>query len=419
MTLFQFLTYAVLVVCLFNLLRMAVFLIGADIYGVQQTLSKRKMKRSTLPTFSVVIPAHNEEETIVQAVKSVFASDYPRKKLQVIVVDDGSTDRTVELVRALYEDPLYDNLLVIEQANSGKAHALNYGMKNYASGDLVMCLDADSTVLPSSIRNAARYFRDKRVVALSSNVKIRPTGTLLNLIQQFEYIICYQMKRAHTVFNVEYIIGGIGSTFRRSALESVDFYDTDTITEDIDLTFKLLRAGNKENRVIYGSDVVTYTESVLSVKDLIKQRYRWKHGRSQTFLKNKELFFSRDSRHSKLLTWVYLPYALVSDLAFFFEPLIVAFILYIVIAFVDWPTIIGSLLVISAYIALNIFAEDTIPWRQRFRLALFAPLMYVLFYLLSYVEYVALLKSYARSHHLIKGTDTNCNWEHVARAQRI
>ncbi|MEP7162945.1 MAG: glycosyltransferase family 2 protein [Candidatus Moraniibacteriota bacterium] len=262
------------------------------------------------------------------------------------------------------------------------------------------------------------FIEDPRLVALSSNVKIRPMKGLFNFIQVFEYLICYQMKRASTLFNIEYIIGGIGSTFRHSALREVGYYDTDTITEDIDLTMKFIRLGNKEHRVAYGSDVTTYTESVLDLAGLIRQRFRWKYGRAQTFIKNSSLFFSPSKRHNRGLTWVYLPYALFSDLAFFLEPFMVTYILYIILAYSDWLTLMSAVTIIGAYLALNVIAEDTLAWKEKLKLVAVAPLMYFLLYLLSYVEYRALLKTYWKYNEIpasIQSSD--CSWEHVARAE--
>jgi poly-beta-1,6-N-acetyl-D-glucosamine synthase len=418
MSLYFIFTYLVVILGTINLVRMGIFLVGSDIYGLKQTLRKNKLTQADLytPTFSVVIPAHNEERTIENTLTTVINSEYPKEKLQIIVVDDGSTDSTVAIIKKLKKSAAFKNVTLIQQENAGKAHALNNAMRNHAQGDIIMCLDADSSVLSDSIQNAAQYFVDTRVVALSANVKIRPMKSFLNLIQRYEYLVCYQMKRAHTLFNIEYIIGGIASTFRRSALEKVGFYDTDTITEDIDLTFKLLRDGNKDNRVLYGADVVSYTESVLSIKDLIKQRFRWKHGRAQTFLKNLDLFFSRSNRHNPFLTWVYLPYALFSDLAFFLEPFLIGFIAYVVIAYADWATLVSAFAVVGSYVMLNVIAEDTIPWKQRIKMAFVAPSMYFFFYILSYVEYVALIRSYGKIGQLLRKDDASCSWDHVERA---
>lgn len=402
-----------------NILRMAFFMIGSDIYTIKHAFRMRLRKKIvfSLPAFSVIIPAHNEERTILRAIESVANARYLKDKLQIIVVDDGSTDGTYAIAERfrLLNDI---NLKLIYQKNAGKAHALNNAMRYHATGQLMMCLDADSTLDPNALINAASYFLDSRVVALSANVKIRPTGTLFNLIQMFEYFVCYRMKRAQTIFNIEYIIGGVGSTFSRSALMDVGFYDTNTITEDIDLTMKLIRLGNKKNRVIFGSDVIAYTESVLDLEGLIRQRFRWKFGRAQTFIKNSSLFFSSDKKNSRWLTCFHLPYALFSDIAFFLEPLMISYIAYIVIRYGDWVTLASAFAIMGGYIALNILAEDTIPTKQKLLLATIAPCMYFFFYLLSYVEYLALIKTYSKFWEIPKSIEAGrCGWTHVARAE--
>lgn len=414
-----FITTLIVILGILNILRMVFFMVGSDIYTVQQALRMRRKRNVIfgLPTFSVVIPAHNEEHTIARTIQSVIDARYPKDRLEIVVVDDGSTDATYAIAEHYQVVPGL-HFKVISQKNAGKAHALNNAMRNHATGELMMCLDADSSLDPQALMNAASYFVDPRTVALSANVKIRATGTLFNLIQMFEYLVCYQMKRAQTVFNIEYIIGGIGSTFRRSALQQVGFYDTDTITEDIDLTMKFLLLGNKRHRVIYGSDVIAYTESVLDLGGLIRQRFRWKYGRAQTFLKNKALFFSADRKNSQWLTQFYLPYAIFSDIAFFFEPFMVSYIAYVVIRYGDWTTLASAIAVIGGYIALNILAEDTIPRKQKGFLVIMAPFMYLFFYLLSYVEYLALIKTYSKFWEIPKSIKAgSCGWTHVARAK--
>ena len=248
-------------------------------------------------------------------------------------------------------------------------------------------------------------------MAIASNVKIARSGGLLNLIQLFEYVICHQMKKAQTVFNIEYIIGGIGSIFRKSYLQKINYFDENTVTEDIDITMKILRAGNKNVRVLYASDVIAYTQSALTVSDLIRQRYRWKWGRYQTFVKNRLMFFSRDFRYTKGLSWFYLPFALYSDLAFFLEPVILTYLIYIVISFADIKTLLSSVAIITFYFNFNILGEETLNLKDKLKMIALAPLMYFLFYVLSFVEYVALLKSLIRIPYLKKSLEgKECSW---------
>ena len=399
-----------------NLIRQTMFIVGSDLYAYKQTKSKKKTKRTILPYVSVIIPAHNEEKTILRAVRSIVRNKYPTNKREIIVVDDGSVDKTAEIIKHYQSVYGVKNLVVVCQEQLGKAHALNRGIIEHANGELIMCLDSDSYLSVDGLKKAVAYFADERVVAMAANVKIIPNPSLLNLIQRFEYIISYQMKRAQTFFNIEYIIGGIGSTFRKSVLEKVGYYDGDTITEDIDLTMKIVQLGNKENRLVYGADVVAYTESVLNISGLLRQRYRWKWGRSQTFLKNINLFFNRDKRFTKGLTFVYLPFAIFSDIAFFFEPLFVTFIFYIVFFYGSLFTLITTLSVISAYIILNILLEPTINTSDKIKYSFLAPSMYIFFYLLSFVEYVALIRGLVNLPKLRESISKGVSsWEHVAR----
>jgi len=401
-----------------NLIRQTMFIVGSDLYAFNQVKSRKNVKRTLLPYISIVIPAHNEEKTILRAVRSIVRNKYPSHKRDIIVVDDGSVDNTAEIIRHYKEAYRVKNLIIISQEQLGKAHALNKGIIDHAKGELVMCLDSDSYLSSDGLKKAVFYFRDKKVIAMAANVKIIPTNSLLNLIQRFEYIISYQMKRAQTYFNIEYIIGGIGSTFRKSVLEQVGYYDGDTITEDIDLTMKLVQLGNKENRLVYGADVVAYTESVLNISGLLRQRYRWKWGRSQTFLKNINLFFNRDKRFNKGLTFVYLPFAIFSDVAFFFEPLFITFIFYIVLLRGDLFTLLTTILVISSYIIFNILLEPTINTADKIKYCLLAPSMYLFFYLLSFVEYIALIRGLVNLPRLRESISNSvCSWEHVARAK--
>lgn len=398
-----------------NLFRMTIFLIGSDIYSLRKH-RQRKTKPLYYPLISIVIPAYNEEKSIVTAVSSVLNNNYPQDKIQVIVVNDGSEDSTEQTIKDFVLNNGIRNVTILSQTNLGKAHALNNGIKNFATGQLVMCLDADSYIAMDALSSAIPYFEDEKVMAVASNVKVAKSKGILNLIQVFEYIICYQMKKAQTAFNIEYIIGGIGSMFRRSFLEKIDFYDGDTVTEDIDVTMKILRYGNKNVRVIYGSDVTAYTQGALTVSDLIRQRHRWKWGRYQTFMKNKDMFFSGDRKHSKGFSWLYLPFALYSDAAFFFEPLILLFMFYLIIGYHDIVTLLSAIGVISFYMIMSIIGEETIKPKDKLKLIFFAPLMYFFFYVLSFVEYLALIKSLWHLPYLHKSLAQNkSNWQPIQR----
>ena len=229
-----YLSYCVLVLGLVNLLRLAIFMVGADLYDICKAGGNRA-KAAFRPFVSVIIPAHNEEVCIIRTVESVLANDYARKR--IIVVDDGSTDSTYSKLRHFKKGHNLPQLTIVRQKNGGKATAINNAFKNHTHGSsLVMVLDADSLLDKSAISRMVEHFRDKNVVAAAANVKVIDSLQVLTLAQRLEYVVSHRMKRALTVFNMEYIIGGVGSTFRKSMVRTCNYYDTDTITEDIDFT---------------------------------------------------------------------------------------------------------------------------------------------------------------------------------------
>ncbi len=374
-----------------NMFRMTGYLVGADLFMVGR--ARDKALPSFRPSVTVVVPMHNEGVLARRTLEHLLKIDY--SPLQIIVVDDGSTDDTAQQICDW--KLANDREGVIEAfttTNGGKAHALNTAIRTRATGELIMCLDGDSVLEPDAVAKSVAYFADQRVVATASNVNIRPDGTLLGLIQRFEYLICHQMKKAHSAYNVEYIIGGIGSTFRRSTLDEVGLYDTNTMTEDIDLTMKILaNGGNKDQRVKFAHDSIAYTEAVPSFRSLVKQRYRWKYGRMQTFYKNWRMFFSRDRKYSKGLSWFFLPFAFWQDLAYFLEPMIVTFILGVAIYFRSPETFIPAVTIIALFVVMNVLGTTHLSKKDKLLGVLLAPVMYVFFYALSVVEYAALMKS--------------------------
>lgn len=386
--------FLILGFCLLNLARMTIYIITSDVYTYKRSRERSIQKRNYTPYVSVVVPAHNEENTIERALLSLYNSTYSSYFLEVIIINDGSTDNTRKIVedfQKTHKDKCKFRLL--NRKNRGKAGALNYALKNAVNGKLVMCLDSDSFLAPTALYNAVQHFRDRGVITLSSNVNVVEDGTLLTLIQRFEYIICYQMKKGQALLGIEYIVGGIGSMFRYSALKKVNFYDTNTMTEDIDLTMKLIANKTKKQSIAYAADSIVYTEAAHSISELKKQRFRWKYGRSQTFYKNSELFFARHPKYAKRISWFALPFSIIQDLIFFTEPLVVGYLLYVSVRYSDLTTFRNALIILTGYVLCNVWATDHLKIREKLRLSYYAPTMYLLMYLLSYAEYFALIKS--------------------------
>lgn len=432
------------VLSIFNFARILAMLLGADIYDVKQMINARKLKAAKpyQPLVSVLIPAYNEEVGVIRTLDSVLANSY--ENYEVIIIDDGSKDRTAQVVRDYIKsldgtkietylgrrirpsalerryirvDKNRTRVVVASQPNAGKGAALNNGVENYARGELVMVVDADSLLHPQAISRMVEHFRDEHILAAAANVKIIPSKTILGVAQRIEYLISYRMKRANTTLGMEYIVGGVGSTFRRKMLIEAGLYDTDTMTEDIDLTLKLIRLhGNKTSRVHYAADVITYTEHVLSFRSLIRQRFRWKYGRFQSLKKCRSLFFSRRADVSKQLAWYQLPYALFGEAVLLVEPILVAYIMFVAIKFTDITSLLWVYTIVSAFVLLMLSSEDSESWKAKVGLSVVLPAAYFLMYVLTAVEFMALLKSMRLTKQLFGGKFAHGSWEHVERS---
>lgn len=417
----------VLILSFLNLLRMGVFLVGSDIYDIKKNLAKNKSshigadssrRRVYSPLVTVLVPAHNEEVTLRRNLDSIYKNTY--KNIELIIINDSSTDRTYNIARNFQRkfSKRFKRVKVLNVQLRGKAPALNAGLK-YAKGTLFMCLDADSALAPTAVEEAVKCFSDPTLACMSSNVKIFPAKGMLNFFQRIEYLVCYQMKKTETVADIQYIVGGIGSTFRTKLVRKLGWYDTDTITEDIDLSMKILSTYAGKYRIGYSPDVVAHTESVYDISGLLRQRFRWKYGRYQAFLKYKHLFWSRAKESNKVLGWVYLPFALLSELLYSLEPLLLLLVAYLLLAYGDATIIASSFLVFLFYTTIHITgATSGYTLKERAKFIIAAPLAYLGMYVLSFVEYCATIYGFISLRKIYTNNKSGkgvSHWTHVER----
>jgi len=410
-------TGGLFLVSIYSIIRLTLYVVVSN-YSASRPTKRRCIR---YPKLTVVIPAHNEELGIKRTLRSVLAAEYPYDRPQVIVADDGSTDHTSEIVQEFIRT--YRGLAKVEMRsapNRGKAEALNQAIKKCATGELIMVLDADSTIDYKCLKNSARYFLDKSIVATASNVRIVENGTIIGLAQKYEYLISHHMKRMHTVLGMEYIIGGVGSTFRREILDEVNYYDSDTMTEDIDLTLKIITKATN-NRVVFAADSIAYTEPVQTYRSLVKQRFRWRYGRMQTFWKNRKMFFNTDKRYSKLLTWYLMPTTLLYEVLIVIEPLIILGMAWYGVTTGNYlPTI--SIMVM--YIILTIVSiwagnDRTMTNHERWRLTLYSPIVFLLIYGMVTVEYITAFQSIIRWKNIPNSlSKRHTTWVSPERATR-
>jgi len=244
----------------------------------------RDGRAGMLPAVSVIVPAYNEGDVLQGALASLAGLDYPA--FEVIVVDDGSTDETLELAADWEGTHGGGTFRVLTKSNGGKASALNVGIAS-SRHPFVFCMDADSRLEPQTLRRAIRHFDDPSVGSVAGNVKVENRDRVITRLQALEYIEGLNMpRRAQGFVAAVNIVPGPVGLFRREALEEVGGYDTDTYAEDADLTLKLVAAGWK---VVYEDEAVAWTQAPESWLDLVQQRYRWTRGILQSIAKRKRL----------------------------------------------------------------------------------------------------------------------------------
>ena len=229
---------------------------------------------------TVAIPAYNEETVICKTIASVLANDYP--DLHVIVVDDGSKDETLAVVRAAYgDDP---RVTILSKENGGKASALNMAFAA-ATTEIVVCMDGDTLFVPDTLRYLVRQFEDPHVGAVAGNVKVGNRTTLLTHWQSLEYVTMQNFDRtAYSAMNAVAVIPGAAGAWRRKAVLEAGGFETNTLAEDADLTFKIRLQGYAtrcENAAL------AYTEAPEDLRALSKQRFRWAYGILQALWKHR------------------------------------------------------------------------------------------------------------------------------------
>ena len=228
---------------------------------------------SSLPMVSLVVPAYNEGIVIQAAIRSLLLLDYPN--YEIIVVDDGSTDDTYEKAIAVAREPHDIPIRVVTKRNGGKAEALNTGMA-LALGEFILNMDGDTKLSANTLRVCIRHFENPSIGAVAGNVKVINRENIWSRIQALEYVEGLAMARkAQSFMRTVNIIPGPLGMFRKSVLQQVGGYDSDTFAEDCDLTLKLLMRGY---HIAYEPYAIAWVETPSRLLDLLKQRYRWTRG---------------------------------------------------------------------------------------------------------------------------------------------
>jgi len=250
------------------------------------------------PNVSIIIPCFNEEKKIRECLNAVFFMDYPKEKKEIIVVNDGSTDNTHQILQvAKYDHP---ELKIIEGHHSGKSESLNLGLY-HSQHDIIMCLDADTIAAPSLLKKLVRPLAIDDIGATNGSVFAKNNDSLIGMFQRIEYHYNNLIRKGFsTVFKNGIWFFGAFACYKKSVLKEIGLFKRDTMTEDMDIAMEIYKAGY---RTINVSDAIGHTEVPSTLAHLFEQRSRWWIGGMQSLHKNR-ILFSKKSNTSILFLFV-------------------------------------------------------------------------------------------------------------------
>jgi poly-beta-1,6 N-acetyl-D-glucosamine synthase len=245
-------------------------------FAFLQKKFKHKGKNKTYKPFvSVLIPAFNEEKVIVRTINNVLSSNY--KNLEILVINDGSSDNTCETVTKAFKDN--DKVhLINARSNVGKSEALNLGVRN-SKGPIVVVQDADSIIRKNTISTIVSHFSDKTVGAVAGNIRVGNRVNILTKLQALEYVSGQNLdRRAYDLLNCVTVVPGAIGAWRKSVIKKAGYFSSRTLAEDAELTIRIVSLGY---RVVYEENAIAYTEAPQDIKSFMKQRFRWAYGTLQ------------------------------------------------------------------------------------------------------------------------------------------
>ncbi len=341
---------------------------------------RKRQAGSTVPFISIIIPAFNEEKSILRSLQALSKIDYP--SFEAIVVNDGSTDFTFSVIESAFVKCIH------LRSNQGKAAALNAGIAA-ANGQLIVFSDSDSWLHPMSLRYLAQGFSASNIGAVSGTVEIEPQNSLLRRWQVLEYTFGqFFVKEAQLGSGASVAIcPGPVSAYRKELLLQIGGFSSRTITEDFDATLEIIKSGYSVN---YSPKAIAYTEAPSTWKQVRQQRLRWFRGHIQTFRFHRALFLSPKSG-SLGIYWLPFYYLFFGYICGALELVIIPFLLFL---FFTSSNVTAMLLLTCLY---NLFAlvfvsvaySFVLLYTKRFRWSLLGAALLSYPYLL-YLNYLRL-----------------------------
>lgn len=272
-------------------------------------IRKGKIELSYYPAVTVVVPAFNEEKTIEKTVLSLLNLNYPKDKLKLFLIDDGSTDKTWNVISRFAG---HSNIKIFHKENGGKHTALNLGLE-HTETDFFGCLDADSFVDPESLVRIMSYFeKDKKVMAVAPSVTVHNPQNFIQDAQEAEYQMGVYTKKMLGFLGAINVTPGPLTIFRKKVFDDLGPYRHGHNTEDMEIAYRMQKNGYK---IDHCNDAYVYTNTPPTIKKLYRQRLRWIYGFINNTIDYRGVLFRKKYGNFSIFT---LPTGVVSILAISF-----------------------------------------------------------------------------------------------------
>lgn len=246
---------------------------------------KQTIPDSDLPAVTILVPIFNEEKTVEKTIASLLNLNYPKEKLFISIVDDGSIDNTWNLIQRYKNLP---NISLYQKENGGKFTALNHGIDNCKT-NFVGCLDADSEVHPDALLHIIPNFKNSEIMAVTPSMKIKSPDNIIQLMQNAEYNMGIFLRKIMGLIDAQYVTPGPFSIFRKQVFEKIGNYRHAHNTEDLEMA---LRMQNSHMKITCEDKAIVYTVGPRTFPKLYKQRVRWTGGFIQNTLDYKHMILN-------------------------------------------------------------------------------------------------------------------------------
>lgn len=267
MSLANSITYALLFVSLY----FEVFLLVAFLERRFRTVVAKHRVTGDFPTVAIVVPCYNEEKTVAMTIRSLLSLDYPRDKLEILVIDDGSNDGTLSVVQKFAAEP---QVRIFQKENGGKHTAMNMALEN-TNAELIGCLDADSIASSDALLQIAPVFDDKEISAVTPGIHVKAPQTMLQHMQHVEYRLSIFNRFMLAALGAVFITPGPFSIFRTSVVRELGGWRYGHSTEDMEMA---LRLQSKGHLIANAPKAVIHTGTPRTLRELFRQRVRWNYG---------------------------------------------------------------------------------------------------------------------------------------------